>query len=123
MKVAILDDSKMVTSILKKDLKGIVEVVEFNSVREFLQDVRINSYDLIFIDINMPQRNGLDVINEIKDYPHLINSKIVVITAEESDVYKEIAKMLGVKAYMKKPFSKETIQKVVNKLLGLENEI
>jgi len=123
MKVAVLDDSKMVTSILKKDLKGIVEVVEFNSVREFLQDVRINSYDLIFIDINMPQRNGLDVINEIKDYPHLINSKIVVITAEESDVYKEIAKMLGVKAYMKKPFSKETIQKVVNKLLGLENEI
>jgi len=123
MKVAVLDDSKAITLSVKEYLKDIVEVIEFNVVDEFLNDVRINSYDLLIIDINMPKKNGLDVINEIKDYPHLLNSKIVILTAEKSKEYKELAKKLGVKAYIKKPFSKKTIQKIISKLLGLENEI
>ena len=113
IRIAILDDSKAVTMSIHKYLEGLAEIKEFNDVDTFLADVRINHYELLFIDINLPRKNGLDVVNEIKDFPHLKETKIVIVTAEKTDTYRKVAKELGVNAYIKKPFSEKTLQNIV----------
>jgi len=103
-KIVCLDDTKTVLVALNSYLKN-YELCTFNDVDEFINDVRINTYDLFIIDINLPKRNGLDIINEIKNYPHLIDKFFIILSAEPSTEYKIIAKKLGVRAYIKKPFS------------------
>ena len=111
MKIAALDDSNAIITALKVYLSKF-DLTTFADVDKFIDDVRINTYDLFLIDINLPKKNGLDVINEVKDYPHLSKSIFVILTAESSQKYKEIAKKLGVKAYIKKPFS-DNIENIV----------
>jgi len=116
-KVIVLDDSRTVTLSIHEFLKDIVTIKEYNLADDFLNDIRVNSYELIMIDINLPEKNGLDLVNEFKDYPTLKDSKIVVISAEQSSEYKRLAKELGVSAYIKKPFKKQTLQNTVKMLL------
>ena len=106
MKIAILDDSKTVLMELKHILKEF-ELKTFYDVGEFFDDVKINEYDVFLIDINMPKKNGLDVINEIKDYPHLKNSIFLILSTEIKPEYKQIAKKIGVRAFIKKPFDEK----------------
>jgi DNA-binding response OmpR family regulator len=115
MKIVALDDSKAILMALEKYLAGF-ELLTFADVDGFMENVRVNSYDLFIIDINLPKKNGLDVINEIKDYPHLSNAIFVILTAESSAKYKEIAKQLNIKAYIKKPFS-SNIKGIVEKII------
>jgi DNA-binding response OmpR family regulator len=104
MKIVALDDSKTILATLKEYLKD-YELTTFSEIDDFIMDIIENHYDIFLVDINLPNGNGLDIISEIKDYPHLQNSKFVILTAEKSDKYREIAKKIGVTAYIKKPFS------------------
>ena len=117
-KIAVIDDSKAILLSVKEYLGGLTEIHLFEDVDLFLDSTRTEHYDLFIVDINMPKKNGLDVINEIKDYPHLKDSKMVIMTAEKSDKYRELAKQLGVKAYIKKPFSKDSLQNAIKKILS-----
>ena len=118
-KVAIIDDSKAVLASVKEYIGDLVELHTFDLVDDFLNSARIDKYDMFIVDINLPEKNGLDLINEFKDYPHQRDAKIVILTAESSDKYREIAKKLGVVAYIKKPYSRVTLRNAVNAILAL----
>jgi len=118
-RVAIIDDSKAILASVKEYIGDLVELHTFDLVDDFLNSARIDKYDMFIVDINLPEKNGLDLINEFKDYPHQRDAKIVILTAESSDKYREIAKKLGVVAYIKKPYSRVTLRNAVNAILAL----
>jgi two-component system chemotaxis response regulator CheY len=74
-------------------------------------------YDLIFSDINMPQMDGLDMVELIRDIKHHKFTPIVMLTTERDKEMMDRAKSMKVKAWLVKPFKKEKLFQIVEKIL------
>ncbi len=74
--------------------------------------------DLILLDIMLPQQNGFEVCQRIRDNPAWDGIKVVILTAKgrESEVAKGLA--LGADAYITKPFATKELLAHVQRLLG-----
>jgi putative two-component system response regulator len=66
---------------------------------------------LVFLDLNMPGLNGLEVLREARDVDETI--KIIIITAVEDEETLQKVKALGAADYVIKPFSLEYLQEEV----------
>ncbi len=116
-RAAIVDDSKMTRQILKQILLSVkFDVIEeidngFSAV-EKIRNKDLNP-DYLFIDVEMPRMNGLDVVRKIK--PIIPECKIYMVTAHsEKEQVEELIK-LGISGYIKKPFDRDT---VIGKISG-----
>jgi two-component system chemotaxis response regulator CheY len=74
-------------------------------------------YDLIFSDINMPQMDGLDMVEFIRGLKEHRFTPIVMLTTERDKDMMDRAKSMGVKAWLVKPFKKEKLFGLVEKIL------
>ncbi|OJJ21627.1 hypothetical protein BKI52_14035 [marine bacterium AO1-C] len=93
MKILLVDDHKIVRQILKEflveKLQGI-EVDEANNGVEGFNKVKQSYYDLIIADINMPQKDGIQMMRDIHAYDP--NLKVVALSMMDDQV--SIKKML-----------------------------
>jgi DNA-binding NtrC family response regulator len=103
IKVAIVDDEQDILEMIEKFLKrgGNFEVTSFTNPLNALSTIS-DRYDVVLLDIMMPQMNGLDVLKELRTkYPKL---KVIMMTA-----YSTLDKVLnshreGAIHYVMKPF-------------------
>ena len=121
MRALLVDDS----SVMKKIQKGLLEELNINSStaengQEAMDILKEDSnFDIIFLDINMPEKDGLETLKEIrasKDY----KSIPVVMCSSVADKLK-IAEAVrnGANNYIIKPFDGEFFKAKVEKLLKL----
>lgn len=73
--------------------------------------------DLILLDLNMPKKNGIEALKEIKSDPALRHIPIVILTTskEEEDIYRTYD--LGVNSFITKPVTYESLVDTM-KILG-----
>ena len=80
--------------------------------------------DIVLLDLNLPDTNGLDILKKMKEID--VQSVIIIITAY-GDISSAVEAMrLGAYDYLTKPFDIEDIKIVINKalmIIGLENRI
>lgn len=124
--IVFVDDSKTVLASVEVALeemidKGDITINTFDSPVAFLQAVETGrfEYDLLFVDINMPEMTGLDVIARVKQYEKFSQKPVLVLTTESSDEMKNAGKQLGVTGWVQKPFSDVKIVKAIQKVLGI----
>ena len=75
MNCIIIDDEKMARVILKtlcNQVKSLNIIEEFSSAIQAIKFLNENTVDLIFLDIHMPDFNGLDFIRSLKSPPKII---------------------------------------------------
>lgn len=77
------------------------------------------SYDLILMDILMPEVDGLQILERMKE--NNINSKVIVLTSYKKDYTVKQVSKYGVSYYMMKPFSLEALEKRILEVV-LEDE-
>ena len=65
--------------------------------------------DLVLVDWNMPQMNGLDFIKAVRANPDYFNLPLMMVTTETEMERMERAFIAGVNEYVTKPFDKATI--------------
>jgi two-component system, chemotaxis family, response regulator Rcp1 len=75
--------------------------------------------DIILLDLNMPIKNGHDVLTEIKSAPDFKNVPIVVVSASRSDEDLLRALETRMNYYMNKPVSSDKLQIVLETLFHL----
>jgi len=77
-----------------------------------------NKYDIIFMDIDMPEKNGIEATQEIKSTMN-INSKtpIVALTAMAMEGDREMLMNEGLDDYLAKPLSRDNLEVILNKYL------
>ncbi|MDH4226142.1 MAG: response regulator [Deltaproteobacteria bacterium] len=118
-KILIAEDSSTIRSMIVStlDMLGDFEFVETPNGFEALKMLPRERYDLIITDINMPDINGLELVNFIKKSENYKNIPLFIISTEGSanDVKKGLA--LGANEYVVKPFKPEELQKIVMKYL------
>lgn len=74
--------------------------------------------DLILMDLLMPGKSGLDVLQEIGGLPHRDGVPVVILTAKGQDVDRERAFALGARDFITKPFSPKKLLNRVDQLLA-----
>lgn len=100
--VLIVDDEERYRTTLRKLLtvKGI-DAKDVGSAREAFEEIEENSYDVILLDVKMPEMNGIEALGRIKkDHPSV---EVIILTGHASvDAAVEIMKLGGYE-YLLKP--------------------
>jgi len=125
--ILVVDDSKTVRAVIEKTL--LLSGIEIGNIfhagngKEALEVLRKNWIDLLLTDINMPVMNGVELINEMSQDELLKTIPIAIVSTEGSQTRVEELKSKGVKAYLRKPFTPESLKNLIIELLGVsENE-
>lgn len=114
LRIAIVDDEKIVCKSLKTNLQKNGFIAEtFQTGRSFLKRMKQFSFDLIFIDILLPDMNGMDILSEIKAKYH--NSEVIIITGFSTIGSAVEAVKKGAFHYVSKPFRLEEIRSLANR--------
>lgn len=101
-KILIVDDEKMMTELLSDHLHDCgYDTITANSSREAIEKLQ-KQPDLIILDINMPDMNGLELCKNIRNY---INCPIIFVTARITEQDKINGLQSGGDDYITKPFS------------------
>ena len=116
-RVAVVDDEQDILDMIEKFLKrsGNFDVTTFINPINALSSIN-DSYDVVLLDIMMPQMNGLDALKELRaKYPNL---KVIMMTA-----YSTLDKVLnshreGAIHYVMKPFfSMKSLEEKINEIV------
>ena len=111
MKVLIIDDNANINKMLKQfiELKG-HQCVTVTDGRNGLELIRKQKFDVIVLDLAMPEFTGFDVVNELSKTGEIKNQNIIVLTAAtvSKDQIDSLYKA-GVKSFLKKPVSPEVL--------------
>lgn len=120
MRALVIDDVVPVLNMQSKMLleAGVDEVVTAATGDEGLHCLREQHFDLLLLDIHLPDVSGLDVLKKIREHDHELF--VVVATGyEEPETVQEIVR-LGANRYIVKPATLSEIKFVVKQLNQLK---
>jgi CheY-like chemotaxis protein len=120
IKTIIIDDEKLAREGLKNLLKEFNEIeiiAEASNADEGLDLIDKLKPQLIFLDIQMPEKNGYDTSSEIRKNEKLKNLPIIALTAGIMVGEKEKCFDYGMNDYISKPFKTVELQTVINKYI------
>jgi CheY-like chemotaxis protein len=83
---------------------------------EAIQKIGDQNPRLLFLDIRIPGRNGLEVLANLREKG--IDTQVVVVTALAQDHHQETADKYGVYKYLHKPLDVDEIQEIARTLLN-----
>ena len=119
--VLVVEDSATTRAMIRAAIEDMGEdftALEASTGFEALKMLPREEFDLIITDINMPDVNGLELINFVKSNPNYRHIPMVIVTTERSSEDKERGLSLGASAYVTKPFRSEELQAVIAKILN-----
>ena len=114
-RILIIDDEEVVRMAIRKmmELAG-YEIAEASDGEEGVRLYRQAPADLIITDIQMPRKNGVKVIQELRhDFPEV---KIIAVTGHAPEAL-SVARQLGVNHTFTKPFRMHELLEAVEELL------
>jgi two-component system LytT family response regulator len=111
----IIDDESKPIELLKSSLEELytnIHVIEtFTSWKPALERLRSNGFDLLFLDISMPQKSGFDLLNLVPD----LKCEVIFVTAHSEHTLDAFNH--GATGYILKPVSDVLLTKAVNRAL------
>ncbi len=114
MKILIVDDEALALARLKRMLNtlGHEDVTEADNAISALEAIKESHFDLVLLDINMPQTSGLELGYELRY--HQEDLAIIFQTAYEEHALKAFD--IGAVGYLVKPFSMEQLQQSIERV-------
>ena len=121
IQVLIVDDSKATRELLASALEGLpeAEIIEVASGFEALKILPRHRFDLIVTDINMPDINGLELINFVKKSPAYREVPLFIVSSEAKEHDRQRGLALGAAEYLTKPFDPAALLALAKRHLGL----
>lgn len=116
MKLLVVEDEHLLNAVITKGLKKCGYAVDsaFDG-EEALELYEINAYDLIVLDLNLPEIDGIEVLRTIRNEDHEI--KIIILSAR-SEVEDKITGLdMGANDYLVKPFDFHELEARIRNLL------
>jgi two-component system, chemotaxis family, chemotaxis protein CheY len=121
-RILLVEDSVSMRSFVRGALEsdgalGEVDVVEAASGFDALRLMPRGPYDLVITDINMPDINGLELVQFIRKSERHRDTPILLISTQSSERDRERGLSLGADGYLPKPFSPELLRQEAARLL------
>lgn len=115
----VVDDEPMNRMIIREILKPKgVQLTEVDNGIAAIEECKNNQYDIVLMDIRMPELNGVDATKKIRELK-LENAEvpIVALTAAVSDVDKKAFIEAGMNGLIVKPFKEEQLIQALNQII------
>jgi len=121
IKIMIIEDDELAASMMQDFLQDCGFLVEaYHTVSDGLSHIKYSNYDVLLLDLNLPDFSGIDLIKTIKNnYP----LSIMVISAYSDTQTKVKAFKYGASDYMVKPVDFDELKVRIWSLLGSHSEI
>lgn len=116
--IMIVDDSASIRQIVTLTLKGagfdVIDAVDGVDALKKLNGVKIH---LLITDVNMPNMDGITLVQEAKKLPAYKFTPMMMLTTEASNEKKQAGRSAGAKAWLVKPFQPPILLAAVSKLI------
>ena len=118
-RILVVDDEPDMTLLFKMTLEGLYDVYTFNDPILALSNFKAGFYDLVMLDIKMPEMDGFDLYQEMKK----IDSKVRICFLTASEMYyeefrKEAYHALDKDIFLRKPIENEDLLNKINKMIS-----
>lgn len=116
-RILAVDDSKTMRDMVSFTLKGAgYDVLVADDGVNALSALVGEEVDLIITDVNMPNMNGIELVQKLRGDPRFRATPILILTTESDDSLKQQGRAAGATGWIVKPFVPEKLLKVVNKV-------
>jgi two-component system chemotaxis response regulator CheY len=118
--VLIVDDDPFIRKLIVTTLEGVAEF-DLHEASDGLQAVtmaRSQQPRLVFMDIDMPQMDGIEACRQIRADPVTTKTTIVMLTASAQDNARSRSAAAGADFFLTKPFSPLDLLRLVDQLGG-----
>jgi two-component system chemotaxis response regulator CheY len=119
LKFLVVDDFSTMRRIVRGLLKemGCHNVTEAEDGAAALELLKVQHFDFVVSDINMPNMSGFELLKAIKAEETLRHLPVLMVTAEARKEDIVLAAQSGAAGYIVKPFSKATLEEKVQRIL------
>ena len=119
LKILVVDDKKVIGDLFNYTLGYSGHSVTFAESAEFAMDaIRKEKYDVAFIDIVIPDQDGIEILRNIKQCDEKL--PIVMMSGFAVEHKKAEAQNLGSAVFLRKPFEMDDIKRAVKIATGKE---
>lgn len=94
------------------------EVDEASDGEQALKLATSKAFDLVITDINMPNMNGIELVQALRQNDNYKFTPIIMLTTESQQSKRDEGKAAGATGWIVKPFNPEQLLQVVEKVLG-----
>lgn len=116
-KILLIDDSDDIHQIVKKTLSDFCEIISSYSFSDGLMKFAKEEYAIVIIDLNLDDKNGMDLLKEFKTAPS--DSRFFIMTGKDSINDELLGHTYGVHEYIKKPVNRDILKVIVQKNLKI----
>ncbi len=119
-KILMADDDEVILKVAKFNLeKAGYEVVTAANGGDAVEMAKMEQPDLIILDIMMPVMDGYTALLKLKGYEETKDIPVIILTAQEGEMYAKISLEMGVVEHLNKPFNPNELVEKVDTILGV----
>ena len=115
--ILIVDDSKIVRTVIQRavELSGaeVGTIFQAANGQEALDKLGAEWIDIVFADINMPVMDGVKMVEEMARRGLAQDIPVVIVSSDRSEIRMQQLKEHGVREYLNKPFTPESIRDIL----------
>jgi two-component system chemotaxis response regulator CheY len=120
LEILVVDDSKLMREMIVACLRGEVgfTFAQAASGLEAIERLSLKPFDLVILDLNMPDIGGLEVVEFIRGQDKMKALPILIVTTRGDESSKQRVLAAGASRYLTKPFAPEVLADEVRALIG-----
>ncbi len=121
--ILIVDDVPVIRKNIIRTLeKYNHSIMEASNGIEALKLLHEKNFDLIILDIMMPNKGGIETLLDIKNIKSLKKIIITGVIQTDSEAFHNLINQFGVKKILFKPFTKKQLVDAIDEVLKIENQ-
>lgn len=112
--VVVVDDNTTVRALFKRGTEDLaIDLVSYGSAAEAMAYLKDHRPNLLFLDIIMPDKDGLSFLRELRNLPLHQDTPVIMITSKDYMQDRTLAKALGALEFITKPMSIQAISDII----------
>lgn len=116
-KILAVDDNSISLATIEQELKKAYDIIPVNSGSRALQYLRREEADLILLDIQMAQKDGLETLKEIREMERCKDIPVIMLTSKQDKATVIQSSKLGIYDYVLKPFQRDDLRRRIERVL------
>ncbi|MDM5279763.1 response regulator [Paenibacillus silvae] len=96
------------------------EVCVVNNGREVLSKLHTKQWNLVLMDLNMPEMNGIEAVKQIRQMRQYDRTPVIALTANGAEKGREECIVAGMNAVLTKPIDEKQIRSILDNWIGLK---
>jgi len=120
--VVVVDDNATVRKLFQRSTENLaIDLITFSSAQESMEYLDENKPSLLFLDIIMPDKDGLTFLQELRKLPLHRDTPVIMITSKDYAQDRTVANELGASEFITKPMPMKAITDIILEYLNKDH--